>query len=269
MRILLIVLLHLSTLACLAQRELSVAHEQFLALNEETFLVLDGKEGLRLIDSEGIIRYRYSEGLMADITSVDLSTSMRPMLFFGDIPAFQLLDNTLSPQTSPIELQDIDMPDVSLACAAVNNGYWVYDAVAFELRRLDDQLNVQVQSGGLNVVLGYAVAPNKLCARNNRLYLNDPTFGIHVFDFYGGYLGLLLAQSGITHFDVRDNRIVYATEEGEIHQSAIFQKADMLGLELGKKPVYKTKKRVSSVNILGESIHVGDGEHIFSFEIER
>ena len=192
-------------------QKVEVFNDRFIPITPQLYLVSVGNSGVRTIDGNGHERYSFSERLMADVSEVYLTSALRPMLFFADIPAFQVLDNTLSTQTAAVNLANLGLANITLMAPTADNGYWAFDPVAQTLKRYDEMLTELTSSGDLRTIVRQMVQPTMMRTSKNRVYLLDPTIGIHVFDYYGGYLGLIIDTKGASSFDVRENALLTIT----------------------------------------------------------
>ena len=108
-----------------------------------------------------------------------------------------------------------------MVCRSYNDGIWYYDPVRFELIRKNQELITTNQSGNLANLLNKNIQANFLEEYNNKIYLNDSSHGILVFDIYGTYLKTLPIL-GLTSFQVRDKYLIYTNKKGEINTYDFF-----------------------------------------------
>jgi hypothetical protein len=64
---------------------------------------------------------------------------------------------------------------------------WLYNQQNFELLRLDQTFLKTQQTGNLSVLLNILLQPVYLQEYDNKVYLNNPSTGILIFDVYGTY----------------------------------------------------------------------------------
>jgi len=138
---------------------------------------------------------------------------LRPLLVYPDINYAVILDNTLSNNRGNINLlnQGIDLG--MLGCSSVQNHFWFYDAMNFSLVRTKENFQHVFNTGNLAQVLRIPdLQPNFIKEYSNRLYLNNPTTGILVFDIFGTYIKTIPVM-GLTGFQINDNELIYFKEE--------------------------------------------------------
>lgn len=180
-----------------------------------------GDTEINMYSNDGKLSYSYSNNILGVIANVDVSNPQKILVYFRDFTKILILDNTLSPTSEVVDLTSIELDETTLVCRSYNDGVWYYDPVRFELIRKNQELVTTNSSGNLANLLGNNIQTNFLMEYNNRLYLNDPTNGILVFDIYGAYLKTLPIL-GLTNFQVKDKFIIYTNQSGEIETYDFF-----------------------------------------------
>ena len=138
-------------------------------------------------DKTGKELFKYSNKNLGNISFVDASNMLRIVLFYKDFLQVVFLDNTLSSNGDPVNLENLGFQQTQLVCSSHNSGLWIYDRQNFELIRLDQNLLKTQQTGNLNATLNADIRPNFLLEQDNKLYLNNPGTGVLIFDIYGTY----------------------------------------------------------------------------------
>lgn len=135
------------------------------------------------------------------ISSIDVTNPLRIVVFYEDQAVVKFLDINLT------EINSVDIRKyysdgwISLAASSNNNGLWIYDNVNRKLLKLGEQLNTQVSTGDLYLILSKKISPQLMIEYSDELYLCDSTNGIFVFDLFGGY------KKTIPHLAVIFNQI--------------------------------------------------------------
>ena len=80
---------------------------------------------------------------------------------------------------------------------------------------MDKTLNKTQQTGNLRTVLNVGLAPNYLLEYNNKVYLNNPSTGILIFDIYGTYHKTIPLKN-LDHFQPI-NDWIYFSNDNRIH----------------------------------------------------
>jgi hypothetical protein len=89
----------------------------------------------------------------------------------------------------------------------------------FKLRKIDEQLNIIRESDDLTLLFNAVIKPTFLLEADNRLFVNVPDVGIHVFDVFGAY-SQTIPLKGLDNFQVFKGQLVY------------FQKGQLLSYNL-------------------------------------
>lgn len=200
------------------------------------------------IGRNGQRQFTYSNNILGEITSVDVSNPMKILVFFKDFSKIAILDNTLTEQGSVVDLNEVSLEETSLVCTSYNNGIWYYNPLKFQLTRIEHSIISVNISANISNLLNKNIQPNFLVEFNNRLYLNDPIHGILVFDIYGAYLKTI-PIFGLTTFQVKENYLLYVNQSGQI------ESFDFFTLE---KTMYKPLEfnHIKSVRIENKDIYI-------------
>lgn len=159
-------------------------------------------------NKKGELLFRYSDKQLGNIGNIDVTYPLRPLLVYPELNYLVILDNTLSNNRGKVNLLDHNIGLGVLACSSVQNHFWFYDAMQFALIRTDENFKQVSSTGNLAQILGIDLNPNSMTEYANKLYVNNPTTGIMVFDIFGTYIKTIPLTS-ITDFQVFENEIVY------------------------------------------------------------
>lgn len=169
---------------------------------------------LQKYDYQGNKLYWFNENRYGKISYVDATNPLKVLVHYADFSTIAILDNTLT-QQGMIKLLDHGFLQVQALCLALDNNIWLYDEVAFRLKKLDNNLNLVTQSEDLSVQLGMTINPNHMLERDGYLWVNDPERGILVFDLFGTYYKTIPLK-GLSSFQKVGEQIVYF-KEGKLH----------------------------------------------------
>ncbi len=159
-------------------------------------------------DGNGTIFNKFSIKAFGPIESIDATNPMKVMVFYKDFSKLIYLDNTLSLNGNPVDLEEYGLTQAKVICASHSDGIWFYDQQRFALIRLDKDLNTVQNTSNINQLLGVEINPNFICEYNNSLYLNNPETGILVFDIFGTYVKTI-ALPHLTKFQVSNEAIYF------------------------------------------------------------
>lgn len=159
----------------------------FFTTDNQSNIYMVNKYELLKYDRSGKLLRKFSNKNFGDISYVDASNMMRILVFYKDFSQVVFLDNTLSLNGEPISFDKIGFQQVNLVCSSFNNGMWIYDQQKFSLVQLNTSYEVVHKTENINNLLNIELQPISLTEHENKLYLNNPTTGILVFDIYGTY----------------------------------------------------------------------------------
>lgn len=201
---------------------------QFILLTsvgtQSTFLTTDylqngyfitGENELRKVDSSGNLIAVYNQNRFGKLEFADATNPMKLVLSYPSYGTLVLLDNELA-EISTLSLRKINIQSYSAACfSSIDNNIWVFDDQAFQLRKIDKNNRIVVESGDMFSLIGKALHPVFMQEHDQYVYLTDPDEGIVIFDIYGTYYQTL-PITGVKKFQVRSDQLFFR-EENKLH----------------------------------------------------
>jgi len=200
---------------------------------------------------EGKLLYPYEEFRYGNIGAIDVSNSLKPIVFFPDFQKAVILDKFLSPLTIYDFLQ-LGYANVPAVCGSTDNRIWFYDSESFKLKKIDETGSVLRESQPLTALLERTPVPNFMLERDNFVYMNDSTQGILVFDIFGSYQKTIPLK-GLRKFQVLQDNIVfydsaalfsYQTKTLSVTRLALPDTANILQAVIAKERLTVLKKDV-------------------------
>jgi hypothetical protein len=189
---------------------IDVQADFFTTDNQSNIYVVKGNE-LTKYNKSGKLLYKFSNKNLGNIDFVDASNMLQLLVFYKNFLQVAFLDNTLSLNGEPISLDNIGFQQAQLVCSSHNNGIWIYNQQNWELVRLDQTLVKTQQTGNLSLLLNIDLQPNYLLEYNNKVYLNNPSTGILIFDVYGTYYKTI-AVKDVQHFQPIGDLVYYISD---------------------------------------------------------
>lgn len=154
----------------------------------------------------------YSSVQFGPISSIDATDPYKILVFYKTYGILQFLDNFLSQNASPIYLHDIGFDQVQLACNSSENGFWLYDPTHQKIKRLNSQFRTTHQTINLLQWFGKGFQPNFMIEYNQKLYVNEPSRGILVFDQFATYIKTIPLK-GLESPQVMEDMIYYHQQD--------------------------------------------------------
>lgn len=146
-------------------------------------------------------------------TFIESSKSFRILLFDQDRSVVQFLDNTLTAIHEEIDLVNLGIQQPISVCESFEgNAFWVLDAGALRLVKLNEQLEKVVVTENLRTIFNHDQLPTQMLEVNDRLYVMIPQKGVAIFDIFGTFVRFYPCRAeGI---DAMDNHLAIRTKEG-------------------------------------------------------
>ncbi len=156
---------------------------------------------------DGSEQFRYINKTLGLPTYIDATNPFNLLLFYSDYQTVVTLDRTMN-LAAQFNLFDIGLFGVEAVGMASDGNLWVYDVVNFRLKKIAKDGKTLLQSGNLGLELDRSITPKSLIEREQIVYLNDPEFGIMVFDVFGKYLKTLPLK-GIEQFQIVGEQLLF------------------------------------------------------------
>jgi hypothetical protein len=211
---------------------------------------LVNEETIRKYNAACAFQKEFSNKNFGPITSADATNALRIVLFYRDFNRVVFLDNTMSQNGEAVQLENLGFPMATLVCSSHDNGLWIFDRQNFELIRLNRNLQVEQRTGNLSQVLDATVQPNFIIEKDNRLFLNNPSTGVLIFDVFGTYSKTIPVKDLKTLQIVDDNLVYYKAGSLQLwniqtaEESAFEEPQDTsaTGMRIEKNAVYVMRK---------------------------
>jgi len=142
-----------------------------------------------------------------NVSYMDTSDPYQILVFFQDYGIILFLDNYLSENGDPINLQDLGFDRVSIACLSQESGFWVFDQLRQKAFHLNNNFQITHETVNLSQWFNKTIEAKNLLEYNNQLFLSDENW-LYVFDHFGTFQ----AKHSINHNDqlqFLENRVLY------------------------------------------------------------
>ena len=165
-------------------------------------------EQVTQLNEAGDTLNQYSNKSLGYLDGIDASNPHKILVHYPGNSVVTFLDNKLGPRSDDLYLQEKGLEQSSVVCASYNNGLWVYDKVYLGMFRLNQNLEVNIETGNLTQVLGKSLDPVKMQEVGKWLYVADSEDGIYVFDIFGAFYKRI-PISGISDFQIESGYLFY------------------------------------------------------------
>lgn len=162
-------------------------------------------------DSLGELSATYSQKDFGVPQSIDASDPFKILIFYSNFATIRFLDNKLALQ-STINLNSIGIQQPLLACNSINQtGFWVYDEIDFTIKKINNQLKVEVECQSLNKI-HRDVHVNFLCESESWIMINNLSLGVMVFNKNGDYFHTIKIQEQ-PYFQAQYDQLFYVKND--------------------------------------------------------
>ena len=206
MRFLIIIICLLSSLHICAQKNHRVLEVDHLG-NSYT---IDGNE-LKKFSFDQELVSNYSDPLLGEISSIDVSNPLRLLLFYKEFNQILYLDHTLSPISDPVDLYTYSDNDTQLCCDASSGGFWIFNKDDNQVFQISKQGEVINKSSLLSSFLKNGF-PSKMTEYQEKLYFLLPAKGLLILNKFGRFLQQIPIK-GITDFSFNNQDLLYLKDK--------------------------------------------------------
>lgn len=202
MKFIIIILCLVSSLNICAQKNHRILEVDHLG----SIYTIDENE-LKKFSSEKELISNYSDALLGDITSIDVTNPLRLLLFYREFNQLLYLDQTLTPISDPIDLYSYSDNETHLCCNASSGGFWIFnkdDNQAFQISKQGEILN----KSSLLSTYTKDISPSKMSEYQEKLYFLLPSKGLLILNKFGRFLQLI-PLTGISDFCFTNQNLLY------------------------------------------------------------
>ena len=162
------------------------------------------------LNLKGDTLYTFSDKRLGEITEIDVSNTLRPILFFKKNAQIIVTDNTLSAHQTSYNLEQLNLYQTQLvATSLIDNGIWIYDQELFQLIKVNTSFERMYESGNLEQLLQKdSLNPSQLLENRGKVYLVSPNHGILIFDIYASYISTIPIKD-LDQIQVKNENIYY------------------------------------------------------------
>jgi len=221
-------------LACLgfvgfAQQEYKFAYSStakytggLMSTDDRGNILLSSKSKLTKLDRDGNFLAQYFPPYQSAINCIDAKDPRRVLLFYKKYNYVQFLNQELGNATSlsiyalnsnpePVSLDELNLSFTSLVCLdEYNESYWLYDESTTDLILMDENNQIDFKADALDQITDEEVSPNYMIMEENRLFINNSSTGVYIFDENGSFVRILPLM-GLKKIQVYKDLLFYTT----------------------------------------------------------
>lgn len=149
------------------------------------FLVTPKNEVMKF-SPQGKFLWNYTNNKYGDITQLDVTDPLRVVLYYQAHQQIVVLNNNLS-EISRFSFEDNPDQQITLVSSANNNGFWIYDQINRELKKLSNSFIDELKTGNIYQRDGFDMQANYMLSTDQYIFVNDVSQGIRIFDRFGNF----------------------------------------------------------------------------------
>jgi hypothetical protein len=247
-----------------------------LSSDDRGNLFIGSQNKVTKLDANGDFINQYAPSFPGKVSCIDAKDPRRILIYYREyayviflnqdlINAGSLSVYQLNSRPKPISLSDINLTFSKLACLdEYNESYWLYDDNNSDIILINQENQIDFRGDALDEYTELEPNPNFMIMESNRLFINNPSTGVYIFDENGSFVRKLPLM-GLKKIQAYGDMLYYASnsflvslnlvngEEG-YHPLPVFNFKDWT-LNLDSKP--------ARINFL-----TNDGVMIYSMEME-
>ena len=170
------------------------------------FVVTPKNEVLKY-NPQGKFLWNYTNKTFGDISQLDVTDPLRVILFYAGFQQIVVLNNNLS-EISQYSFNQNPEKQITLIASANNNGFWVYDQINRELRKLTNSFTDDLKTGNIYQRNGFDMQANFMVSDEQYVFINDVQEGVRIFDQYGNFVKTAVIDSE-NEFEINGSEIYF------------------------------------------------------------
>ncbi len=196
-----------------SKRMIKVLPEQMDVDKLGNIYILDHLGHLIVYTDQGLKKYEFADKRLGKISSFDVSNPLNIILYFREQGIIKIVDNTLAEVKIINLLTQGKYSNAGPVCLANDNNYWLWDAQAQKIVKINGDLKVMVETNQFNDLGRPKFIPIKMMERNNKLVVASANDGMLVFDNFG-QISNYFDVYGVRDFQFDGDRILMQTMTG-------------------------------------------------------
>lgn len=105
----------------------------FIEVDRHSNIYIVCQTELTKYSPEGKLLSQYSNKLLGNIQSIDVSNVLQILVFFKESNTLVFLDKELTEMNKPLQINDFLDVQASLVCISAENGFWIFDELSASL----------------------------------------------------------------------------------------------------------------------------------------
>lgn len=159
--------------------------------------------------ADGRLLTRYTNNRLGAAAWLDVTNPLKVLVWYADFRTAVFLDRSLT-VLGEINLISAGYPEVRTVASAADGDIWLYDEVAFQLKKITPEGALRFESQALNQLQAERITVAAIRDDGTQVLAADSTVGVFCFDVFGQFQRVL-PWSGISQFVLTQNRLEHLT----------------------------------------------------------
>ena len=236
---------------------------QNINVNQSQKILIDHLENIYMIEGDNFSlissnhKKEYQNSFLGNIFSADISNPLRILIFHKEANQIVFINNELSIIGDAISLDELNLPDVAVACASQINGFWVYNSLRQRIEFYNNNLQLEHSSLELSQYIGSVDKIQDLKMFNERIYLRVKDTGILVFDMFATYIKTIPLKN-INSFQILGKSIIYSK-----HKQVLSYSFDKLESQV----LYQSEHDIIFSKIYNKKLYTVENQTLISLNL--
>jgi len=173
--------------------------------------VVSTQNAVEKYSPDGTLQFRYSNNRLGTAAWLDVSNPLKVLVWYADFRTVVFLNRSLT-ELGELNLISAGYPEVRTVAAAADGNLWLYDEVAFQLKKVTPEGQTKFESQALNLIQPERIAINCIRDKGAEVLASDVELGLLRFDVYAQFQQIL-PWKGIAGFALSRNLLAYQDQE--------------------------------------------------------
>lgn len=195
------------------------------------FVVTPANE-LMKFNPDGKFLWNYTNNSFGDIDQIDITDPLRVILYYQAYQQVVVLNNNLS-EISNYSFNNNPNQQIALVASANNNGFWIYDQLNRELKKLSNNFIDELKSGNIYQRNGIDMNAVYMLSNDQYVFINDAGEGVRIFDRFGNYYKTAVINP-VKAFEVEGDELIYQQDNKLLRYNFMTFKSEEIKLPIIK-----------------------------------
>jgi hypothetical protein len=195
------------------------------------FLVTPANEVMKF-NPDGKFLWNYTNNSFGDIDQIDITDPLRVILYYQAYQQVVVLNNNLS-EISSYSFNNNPNQQIALVASANNNGFWIYDQLNRELKKLSNNFIDELKSGNIFQRNGFDMNAVFMLSNDQYVFINDTGEGVRIFDRFGNYYKTAVINP-TKAFEVEGEELIYQERDKLYRYNFMTFKKEEIKLPISK-----------------------------------